>query len=496
MNKNKLYITTTLPYVNADPHIAHALEFVLADIIARYYKQKLGKENVFFNVGTDEHGQKIWEKAIVENLDVHAFTDKYVARFVEFCQKFGVEYDKFYRTSKDYHNPVAQGFWNEALAQGDIYKKKYSGKYCVGCEKFILDKELVDGKCPDHGKEPIIFEEENYFFRLSKYRDQILQHLENLTQNEEYFVIPESDRNFAIEFVNNDLQDISISRDKSKLSWGVPIPNDDTQVMYVWFDALSNYIGSLFYGNSTNDFTISEARDVRDEYYFLQLCGSDNVRFQSIIWQGMLASCGIRFTDKLLVHAWILGADGRKMSKTLGNTVSPFVQIERYGSQAVRYFFAACMPTTGNAVYDENGFIDQYNAVLADNYGNLLNRVITLMNKYSIVANGTNLNQGILTTLEALEASAHRAFDQLDIYQYCKIVSEISSTLNKYITDSEPWKKDVSDSLRAEVLNTCYIGLEKVTSLYAPIVPEIASKASNMLKAMETGILVDKIEKV
>jgi len=501
----KYFLTTTLPYVNAEPHIAHALEFVLADAIVRFQRQKLGNKNVFFNVGTDEHGQKIWEKSFQEKLVIHDFTDKYVNRFVEFCKMFDVSYDFFYRTSKPYHYPVAQAFWNEALKSGDIYKKKYSGLYCVGCERFRTEKELVDGNCPDHGVPPKIFEEENYFFKLSKYRDLILKYLQ-----ETEFVIPEEARNFAIEFCKNDLEDISISRDKKNLTWGVPIPGDDTQVMYVWFDALSNYIGSITYqGDTSKPFTIEKAKAKMEDWEMVQLCGSDNIRFQSIIWQGMLQSCGLPFSKKLLVHAWILGADGRKMSKTLGNTVSPFVEIEKYGKDAVRYFFLACMPTTGDAVYNSDEFKNVYNAALADNFGNLLNRVIVLKAKLQdrlmkeiddakfkpelAIKYGVVLNPDLefLNRVEELVNASKLNMEEYNVFEYCKSANEIGNLANQYMTKNAPWLKDCTNP--ASVLSNVTYALYKLIEIYSPIIPSSCEKAKNMLDNNEKGVLFEKL---
>lgn len=502
---SKFFITTTLPYVNAEPHIAHALEFVLADAIARYQRQNLGDKNVFFNVGTDEHGQKIWEKSFQEGLAIHDFTDKYVERFVQFCKLFDVSYDFFYRTSKPYHYPVAQAFWNEATKSGDIYKKKYKGLYCVGCERFRTEKELVDGKCPDHGVPPIEFEEENYFFKLSKYRDVILKYLQ-----ESEFVIPVEARNFAIEFCKSELEDISISRDKKNLSWGVPIPGDDSQVMYVWFDALSNYIGAITYqGDTDQTFTIEKARATMEDWEMIQLCGSDNIRFQSIIWQGMLQSCGLPFSKKLLVHAWILGADGRKMSKTLGNVVSPFAELEKYGKDAVRYFFLACMPTSGDAVYNSEEFKNVYNAALADNFGNLLNRVIVLKEKLQekIMVEITDANfipdistphglvlnpdEAFISRVDELATAAKMHMERYDVFAYCRAANEIGNLANLYMTQKAPWSKECTNP--ATVLSNVTYSLYILISLYSPIIPSSCEKAKEMLDNNEKGVLFEKI---
>jgi len=499
----KYYLTTTLPYVNAEPHIAHALEFILADAIVRYKKMKLGDKNVFFNVGTDEHGQKIWEKSIAEGLNINEFTDKYVQRFVDFCKLFDVNYDFFYRTSKPYHYPVAQSFWNEAIKSGDIYKKKYKGLYCVGCERFRTEKELINGNCPDHGKPPIEFEEENYFFKLSKYQKQILDYLQNSE-----FIIPSDARNFAIEFCKNELQDISISRDKKNLTWGIPIPGDDTQVMYVWFDALSNYIGSITYqGNTDTKFSIEKAKETMNSWEMIQLCGSDNIRFQSIIWQGMLASAGLPFSKTLLVHAWILGSDGRKMSKTLGNVVSPFDELEKFGKDAVRYFFLACMPTTGDAVYNSEEFKNVYNAALANNFGNLLNRVIVLKEKLSDkisdeMKNDTSINTKykevlqpnveLLEQVNALKVQAESKIEIYNVFEYCKLANEIGNIANAYMTEKSPWSKDCKNP--GSVLSNISYILNVLIDLYLPIVPSTAIKAKEMLESNTSGILVTKLD--
>lgn len=482
----KFYLTTTLPYVNAEPHIAHALEFVLGDAITRYMRKKLGKDNVFFNVGTDEHGQKILEKSREEGLGVHDFTDKYVKRFEDFCEAFNVSYDFFYRTSKSYHYPVAQAFWNSAVESGDIYKKIYKGLYCVGCERFRTEKEIVDGKCPDHGKPVIQYEEENYFFRLSKYQDSILKYLQNSE-----FVIPEDARNFAIEFCKSELQDISISRDKKSLSWGIPIPNDDSQVMYVWFDALTNYIGSIYYQNNTNqEFLLEKAREKMENWEMVQLCGSDNIRFQSIIWQGMLASAKLPFTSKLLVHAWILGSDGKKMSKTLGNVVSPFSELEKYGADAVRYFMLACMPTTGDAVYNSDEFKNVYNSAVADNFGNLLNRTLVLKEKFGF-NDFTEFDSQFKADLEMLKDKAEKSMEEYNIYEYCKNVNLIGDLANRFMTNKAPWSKECENPKL--VIGSIMKCLDILIDLYEPIIPETSKKARLMFDGGERSVLVNKL---
>ncbi|MDD4382216.1 MAG: class I tRNA ligase family protein, partial [Candidatus Dojkabacteria bacterium] len=349
MDKKNIYITTTLPYVNAEPHIGHALEFVQADALSRYFRDKLGKENVFFNVGTDEHGQKIFNKAKEEGLEIQAFIDKYAQRFKDFCKLFFVEYDNFYRTSDKSHHIAAQKFWDKCLEKGDIYKKKYSGKYCVGCERYITEKELVDGKCPDHGTIPEDREEENYFFKLSNYREPLLKWLDE----DKDFLKPESKRD-ELRRILSELEDISISRLRENLPWGIDVPNDPEQVFYVWFDALTNYVNVIGFG--------SDEEKLSKWWPGIQLCGPDNLRFQGAIWQGMLKSVGLENTDKLLVHGMVLGPDGRKMSKTIGNIISPFEQEQKYGAEIVRFYLLTGITTYGDCAYKEDDLVNMYNS--------------------------------------------------------------------------------------------------------------------------------------
>ncbi len=368
----KFYLTTTLPYVNADPHMGHTLEFVQADIIARYMRNKLGKENVFFNVGTDEHGLKMYQKAVENNKTPQEFVDFYSQKFVDFCRMLNISYDNFYRTSSEKHVKVAQEFWKRSLENGYIYKKKYEGLYCVGCEAFKTEKDLVDGKCPDHNKEPIQYSEENYFFKLSSFREKLLEYIDNNSE----FISPKTKVEELKNFVS-DMEDISISRMKKNLPWGIDVPDDPEQVLYVWFDALSNYIGAIGFPNNLD-------KDYAENMY--QICGPDNLRFQGAIWQGMLMSAGFNNSKKIIVHGTILGPDGVKMSKSLGNIISPFEQLEKYGYEAMRFYLASSFGFS-NSPYKEEDLVNLYNSLLADNFGNLLNRVIHLSNAKNVQIN-------------------------------------------------------------------------------------------------------------
>ena len=337
--KESKYLTTTLPYVNADPHIGFALEVIQADTLARYWRL-MGHE-VFFNTGTDEHGQKIAQKADEKGESRQVYVDHYAAEFNRLKDALNLTYDNFIRTTDESHKAAAQEIWRRCEAKGDIYKKSYTGLYCVGCELFYTEKELDANKCClIHGKPVEEVEEENYFFRLSKYQAALTERL-----SDESSITPEWQRQWALEFVKGGLEDLSISRQKSRMDWGVPVPGDDEHVMYVWFDALTNYISTLGWPATASSADATEARADKPEDLFtkfwvdgdtLQLAGKDQVRFQSIIWQAMLLSADIMPTDTVYYHGFI-NSGGQKMSKSLGNVISPYELVARYGTDATRY---------------------------------------------------------------------------------------------------------------------------------------------------------------
>ena len=480
--RNKKYITTTLPYVNAEPHIGHALEFVQADAISRFFRYKLGKENVFFNVGTDEHGQKIWNTAQEEGLELQEFVDKYSHRFADFCKLFFVEYDNFYRTSSEEHIKIAQKFWKECDAKGDIYKKKYSGLYCVGCERYITEKELVEGKCPDHHKEPERKEEENYFFKLSSYREPLLKWLEENPN----FVKPAYKMDELKKFIA-EMEDISISRIKENLPWGIDVPDDPAQVFYVWFDALTNYVAAIGYGTDEEEF--------KSWWPGVQLCGPDNLRFQGAIWQGMLASVGLPQSDKLLVHGMVLGPDGTKMSKSVGNIVSPFEQEEKFGAEVVRFYLLTGLTTYGDSPYKEGELINSYNARLANNYGNLLNRVIHLANSKEFEINQEDkVEEEFKVKVDVLRKEIEQLYEDYEIALAGEKIDELANFGNKYINDEQPWDKTVSEERAFEILNNLSYLLKVVTKLYEPIIPISTEKATEALTRQEKIILFEKLE--
>ncbi len=372
MNK-PFYITTTLPYVNAPLHMGHALEFIRTDAIAHY--KKLKGYDVFFNTGTDEHGQKIFLKAKEAGLDPQAFVDRNFETFKTQVAAFGISDDvHFIRTTDEHHTKAAQEFWKRVSDNGYIYKKTYQAKYCVGCEEVKTDSDLVNGECPLHpGTTLELIDEENYFFKLSALQDKLL----DFYAAHPTFVIPEFRFNEVKAFVERGLEDFSISRLKSKMAWGIPVPNDDEHVMYVWFDALTNYISTLGWPDQTKDF----------ERYWIQgsptqYCGKDNTRFQSLMWQAMLIAAEVPNSAQIVVNGFITAEGGVRMSKTLGNVVDPLEIAKEYGTDALRFFLLKEIASFEDSPFTIERFRESYNAHLANGIGNLVSRILTLSEKY------------------------------------------------------------------------------------------------------------------
>jgi len=486
---NLFYITTTLPYVNDKPHIGHALEFIIADVIARYKREQIGEQNVLFNVGTDEHGQKIYNKAIDLGIPVQDYVDEYANKWKEFCTLFNISYTKFYRTTDAEHIRLAQEFWRDCFKKGDIYKKKYKGLYCVGCESFKTEKDLVDGKCPYHNREPIEFEEENYFFKLSKYTKQLL----NFLSNNRNFVKPKKLGVALKNFIKEGLTDISVSRLKKNMPWGIDIPNDPEQVMYVWFDALTNYIFAAGYKTDNKRF---------QDFWptVVQICGPDNLRFQGAVWQGMLASAELPQTKKLLVHGMVLAEDGRKMSKSMGNVVDPQELAAKYSVETVKYFFAVECPTYKDFAFSEERLVSCYNDNLVDKYGNLLNRAIHLINLYKVdVLSIKKLDKEMLDDSKAefnlIDTKFNKfetSMNKFNLFKAYKYIKDLATWGNQYITENAPWDSSKTDAERSRVLKVIYYLLLKLTKAYKPVIPESAARAEIMLNKLEKGILFKK----
>ncbi|MCK5510594.1 methionine--tRNA ligase [Candidatus Parcubacteria bacterium] len=468
--KQKFYITTTLAYVNADPHIGFAAEVIRADCLARWARQQ-GKE-VFFNTGTDEHGLKIYRKAEESGMDPQKYADEYAAKFDELKEALNLSYNSFIRTTDEHHKKAAQEFWRRCNANGDIYKKNYQVKYCVGCELEKTESELVDGKCPYHpGQALEIIDEENYFFRWSKYGDKLLEFYEKNPD----FVVPAHRLNEMSNFIKNGLQDFSISRLKSKMPWGVPVPGNKEHVMYVWFDALVNYIDALGWPETQRKFN-NFWGDVENRNA-LQVAGKDNLRQQTAMWQAMLMSAGLPLSKQVLIFGFIT-SDGQKMSKSIGNVVNPYDLVEKYGSDATRYYLLAELTPFEDSDYTEKKFRTKYQADLANGLGNLVARISNLLEKNKIELNLSPGTDEILIDQVALEFEKYR-FDEVLNVLWRKL-----REMDEFITVKAPWKMTDKKEIK-KVLKIVAQNILNVADLLKPFIPETAEKIIKQFSAKQ-----------
>ncbi len=473
MSKN-FFLTTTLPYVNAPLHMGHALELVRADAIARY-KKNIGYD-VYFNTGTDEHGIKIYNKAKEEGLDVQAFVDKNFEIFKDQLSMFGLTPEiHFIRTTDESHIKIAQDFWKVVEKNGYIYKKNYEAKYCVGCESEKTDSELVDGFCPLHpGKELEIIKEENYFFKYSAFTEKLLEFYEKNPN----FIVPEFRFNEIKNFIENGLQDFSISRLKEKMPWGIEVPGDHDHVMYVWFDALTNYISTLADEDIS---TIDElVKSEKFQRYWIkgnptQYCGKDNTRFQGAMWQAMLMAAKLPNSHQIIINGFITGDGGIRMSKTLGNTVDPRDIVKEYGVDALRFFLLKEISSFEDSPFTVERFKDSYNSGLANGLGNLTSRILTLSEKY--LDGNFDLEKREVSSM----FSDHMNY--FDIQKAISFVWDKVGELDKRIQETEPFKVIKIDEEKGKILIK-----ENVEKLYdiaymlIPLLPETSQKIIESIK--------------
>src|SRR3990167_9132221 len=424
---SKFYITTTTPYVNADPHIGFALEIVQVDVLTRFHRLK--GDEIFFNTGTDEHGQKIYQKALEAGKDPQKYFDEYAAKFDNLKSSLNLSYTNFIRTTDSHHKKTAQELWMRCVAKGDIYKANYKVKYCVGCELEKTDSELVEGICPIHSNLKLeIREEENYFFKWSGYKDKLL----DFYKDNPKFVVPDFRYNELKKFVTSGLQDFSISRLKEKMPWGVDVPDDPKHVMYVWFDALVNYISATGWPEDEKSFSAW--------WPGIQIAGKDNLRQQSAMWQAMLMSAGLPNTKQIMIHGFITSG-GQKMSKSLGNVVSPYDLVNKYGTDATRYYLLAKINPFEDGDFTYAKFEEAYNSDLANGLGNLVQRVAKMAEGLEIPLNSSKLPykpSGLFgETSDLIEK--FRFNDAL-----AKIWDAIKA-LDQYINQQTPWKQSAYD---------------------------------------------------
>ncbi|HMP67561.1 MAG TPA: methionine--tRNA ligase [Candidatus Paceibacterota bacterium] len=469
-NNKSFYITTTLPYVNSKPHIGFAVEITRADVVARH--KRLCGYNVFFNTGTDEHGQKIFQKAQEEKKEVQQFVDEKVLGFTKLCEKLNIKYDRFIRTTDTDHVLSAQKFWKKCDENGFIYKKNYRGLYCVGCEMFLTEKDLVNGRCPYHpDKVPEEIEEENYFFKYSAFTEKLLE----IYKNKKDFVIPQSRLKEISNFAAGGLEDFSISRIKEKMPWGIPVPGDDQHVMYVWFDALVNYISTLGWPDNLENF-----KKFWENGTPVQYCGKDNLQFQSARWQAMLLSVGLPSSDKIIINGFIT-SNGQKMSKSLGNVIDPLEIIDEYGTDALRYYLIRELNSFEDSDFTIEKFKESYNANLANGLGNLVSRVMK-MSEDNLSKEDTVFEENI-DFANQLPPEYKKAFDSYDLQKAVDYIWTIIGETDKKIQTEKPFSliktdPDTAKSMIKKYIETVYF----IAKMLEPILPETAEKIKKSIQ--------------
>lgn len=482
--KKRGYITTTLPYVNADPHIGFALELVQGDVIARV-KRVQGFE-IFFNTGTDEHGVKVLRSAEVAELSPQAYVDSKAERFKDLIQALSVDLQegRFIRTTDADHVVAAQEFWKRCDKAGDIYTASYRVKYCTGCELEKTDSELVDGKCPLHLNLKIEErEEENYFFRFSKYQKPLLE----IYEKNPDFVVPATRLHEIKNFIMDGIKDFSISRLKEKMPWGIPVPGDESHVMYVWFDALVNYISTL--GWPRNEKKFKEYWGTENEQKALQFAGKDNLRQQSAMWVAMLLSAGLPIPRQIMIHGFIT-ADGAKMSKSAGNVVDPFALVQQYGADAVRHYLLRHIHSFEDSDFTEERFKEAYNADLANGLGNFASRATTL-------AAGTDFS-GMIPELaveeeiKKVKVNVEKYLDEFRFNEALASLWELISFGDAYANREAPWKESDKKEKTRKIFQLVVI-LDNVTSLLLPFLPETARKITDAVSWEGKKLSVEKI---
>lgn len=459
-NMNKFYVTTAIPYVNGAPHIGHALEYFQADVL-RNYRKLLGEETLLLS-GADENALKNVQASEKENVQIQDFLDKNSKVFQDSYERLGIKLDIFERGSdRIHHFPGVQKLWDLCNKNGDIYKKSYTGLYCVGCESFKTEKELVEGKCPEHDKKPDQVTEENYFFKLSNYQEK----LTNLIESDEIKIVPESKKNEILSFIKQGLDDFSISRSKERAKGvGVPVPNDKEQVMYVWFDALAIYITGIGYGTDDEKFKKWWPADVH-------VIGKDINRFHTVYWPAMLLSAGLPTPKTILVHGFVQSG-GQKMSKSIGNVIDPFEISEKYGLEGFRYFMLSQIPTLGDGDFTVERFIEVYNADLANGLGNLTARISKLCEKVELDH----------TSDPKLSDEYKKLFDEFKLNEALESIWKKISIIDREINETKPWTIEDNEELK-KLLQNWVEKINQIAFELKPFLPETAEKISKQFSA-------------
>ncbi len=472
----KFYETTAIDYVNGAPHIGHAYEKILADVIYRHFTQRC--DNTFMLTGTDEHGIKIQKTAASKGITPKQMCDENSQMFKDAWKALDFDYSKFIRTTDEQHVRVVQHIFKKLMEQGDIYKNKYTGLYCSGCEAFLSEKDLTeDGLCPDHLKKPEVVSEENYFFKLTKYKEAIANHINTHPD----FIVPAFRKNEVLHQLEN-IEDISVSRAKSNVSWSIDVLDDPDQGIYVWIDALSNYITAIGYDVDEQTDQFKQLWPVN-----LHVIGKDILKFHSIYWTGILMALGLPLPQQILAHGWIT-IDETKMSKSLGNVISPTTLLEHFHldkPDAMRYYMATAAPCGKDGNYSDKDFKEKVNAHLANSMGNLLNRTLSMLVKYfdgdvkpEFKIDSPLKNKAIETVKDVLHH-----FDYYEVQEAAQKIMLLVDEANKYVTDSEPWAlaKNGEMDKCGQVLTTVLDVMCVISSLIYPYCPNIAQDMAKQL---------------
>src|SRR3989344_1665008 len=460
------YVTTAIDYPNAAPHMGHVLEKVLADVTARWFR--LRGDAVRFQIGTDEHGIKIQQTAEKEGISPKELVDRNAPLFQKLYDTLHISYDHFIRTSgQEEHWPTVVELWKRLKKAGMLEKKSYTGLYCSGCERFMTKRDLVDGKCPNHQTAPQEVKEENWFFLLSKDTENLRKLLTANWDKEEYRIVPDFRAQETLSLIEQGLEDVSFSRPKTSLSWGVPVPDDEDQTMYVWCDALTNYISGLGY------FTDHEQREFWDSAEVTHVIGKDIARFHALYCPSMLHHADVRIPDRLLIHGF-LTSEGEKMSKSLGNVVVPSDVIEKYGIDPLRFYLSHEIPVGRDGDFSWKRFAELYDAKLRNQLGNLLNRVLVMLNK-----EGGNLSLKQNWVVADYWNKYAVAFSEFNISAALQTATEMAMVGNGKFNDLKPWTLDAE--LKMSTLAEFAEYLRHISLMLLPFIPETAQRISRQL---------------